>query len=179
VCVLLRPTYAVWLVVFMVGFRGARQPAGSWVFAMPIPPLDAQGLLPVGAHDCTLDELRARFGSFQSTDRRPRLFAKLEDFLVEARGSNVVQSLVVDGSFVTGKADPNDIDLIIVVAAEHDFLAEVSPAAYNVLSKQRVRRRFGFDLLVAREGSVEYRDWTDFFQQVRLEPGRHKGILRV
>ena len=54
-----------------------------------------------------------------------------------------------------------------------------SPTAYNVVSKQRVGRRFGFDLLVAWESSVEYRDWTDFFQQVRLEPGQRKGILRV
>jgi len=146
---------------------------------MPIPQLDAHGLLPVGVHDCTLEELRARFGSFRSTDRRPRLFASFEDFLVEVRASNIVKSLVVDGSFVTGKEAPNDIDLIIVVAAEHDFLADLSPAAYNVLSKQRIRRRFGFDLLVAREGSAEYRDWTEFFQQVRLEPDRQKGILRL
>jgi len=77
------------------------------------------------------------------------------------------------------KAEPNDIDVIIVVAPDHDFFADISPAAYNVLSKQRVHRRFGFDLLVAREDSVEYRDWTDFFQQVRLEPGLRKGILRL
>jgi len=113
------------------------------------------------------------------SDRRPQLFARLEAFLFEAKASRLVVSVVVDGSFVTAKPDPNDIDLIIVVAAEHDFLAEVSPAGYNVLSKQRIRRRFGFDLLVAREGSVEYRDWTDFFQQVRLEPSQRKGILKV
>ena len=144
---------------------------------MPIPPLDKDGLLPAGVHECTLEEIGKRFGCFQSSDQRPRLFVKLEAFLREARASKAARAILVDGSFVTGKARPNDIDLIIVVPREHDFRADLSPAAYNVLSKRLVHRRFGFDLLVAREESVEYDRWVEFFQQVRLEPGRLKGIL--
>ena len=88
-------------------------------------------------------------------------------------------TVLVDGSFVSGKSEPNDIDLIVLVSPTHDFAMDLSPAAYNFLSKQRVRRRFGFDLLLAREGSKEERRWTEFFQQVRLAPGRRKGILRL
>ena len=61
----------------------------------------------------------------------------------------------------------------------HDFSMEFQPSEYNVLSKRRVHRRFGFDLLVARADSEEYRRYVEFFQQVRLEPGRKKGILRI
>lgn len=146
---------------------------------MSIPRLEPSGFLPAGVHNCTLAEIRDRFGTFQGIDRRLKLIAKLEEFIAEARRSGIVRSLVVNGSFVTGKPAPNDIDLIVVVSGEHDFSADLSPAQYNLLSKHRVRRRFGFDLLVAREDSVEYRRWTEFFQQVRLEPGRQKGILRV
>ena len=146
---------------------------------MPIPALDQQGLLPAGIHDCTLDEIKKAFGSFQQSDRRPRLFARLEMFLSEAKGAQLVASVVVDGSFVTAKPEPNDIDLILELAAGHDFAADLSPAAYNVVSKQRVHRRFGFDLLVARENSVEYDRWTEFFQQVRLAPARRKGTVKV
>lgn len=146
---------------------------------MAIPLLDEHGFLPVGVHDCTLDELKGRFGSFQLSDRRPQLFARLEAFLSEARASRLVASVVVDGSFVTAKPEPNDIDLIVELVATHDFAADLSPAEYNVVSKQRVQRRFGFDMLLAREGSVECDRWTEFFQQVRLEPARQKGILRV
>ena len=146
---------------------------------MPIPLLDEHGLLPIGVHECLLDEIKARFGSFQRSDRRPQLFARLEAFLSEARASRLVVSVVVDGSFVTAKPEPNDIDLIVEVVATHDFAADVSMAAYNILSKQRVRRRFGFDLLLARDGSLEAQRWTRFFQQVRLAPGRRKGIVRV
>jgi predicted nucleotidyltransferase len=111
--------------------------------------------------------------------QRPQLFAKFVAFLREAGKSKIIRSILLDGSFVTGKAEPNDIDLIIIVPADHDFLADLSPTTYNVLSKQRVHRRFGFDILVAREGSVEYDRWAEFFQQVRLEPDRQKGILRL
>jgi len=41
---------------------------------MPIPALNEHGLLPAGIHDCTLDELKSRFGSFQISDRRNQLF---------------------------------------------------------------------------------------------------------
>jgi predicted nucleotidyltransferase len=88
------------------------------------------------------------------------LFAKFEEFLAEARASRVVRAILVNGSFVTAKASPNDIDLIVVVPASHDFSADLPPSAYNVLSKLRVRRRFGFDLLVARESSLEYARWS-------------------
>ena len=146
---------------------------------MPIPAFDEHGLLPIGVHDCTLDELKARFGGFQQTDRRPQLCAKLEAFVAEAKAAQIVRHILVDGSFVTAKPDPNDIDLILIVAAEHDSSAELSPAEYNVVSKRRVHRRFGFDMLLAREHSVEQSRWTEFFQEVRLEPGRRKGILRL
>ena len=59
---------------------------------MPIPFLDEHGFLPAGIHDCTLEEIKARFGSFQTTDRRPQLFAKLEAFLAEARAARMVQT---------------------------------------------------------------------------------------
>ena len=99
--------------------------------------------------------------------------------MTEAKVSGLVVAVVVDGSFVSAEPSPNDIDLIVEVAAGHDFSAELSPASYNVLSKPRVHRRFGFDLLVAREGSAERHQWIEFFQQVRLEPELRKGILRV
>ena len=146
---------------------------------MPIPLLDEQGFLPVGVHDCTLDELKGRFGSFQISDRRPQLFARLEAFLSEAKAARLVVSVVVDGSFVTAKPDPNDIDLILVVAPDHSFAADLSPLEYGVLSKRRVQRRHGFDLLVAHADSDEYRRYVRFFQQIRFEPGRFKGILRM
>ena len=144
-----------------------------------IPPFDHNGCLPEGIYDCAVEEVSKRFGSFQSSDWRARLWAKFTEFLREAKACGLIEAVLLDGSFVTAKPDPNDIDLILIVPGNHDFSADFQPSEYNVLSKRQVSRRFGFDLLVARAESEEYRRYVEFFQQVRLEPGRKKGILRI
>ena len=82
---------------------------------MPIPDLNADGLLPEGIYDCTLPEIQARFGAFRGSDRRVRLFSKLREMVEVLKGSGFFEILVVDGSFVTAKEAPNDVDLIAVL----------------------------------------------------------------
>jgi hypothetical protein len=146
---------------------------------MPIPKLNEQGLLPPGIYDCSLEEIGERFGTFQSTDLRPRLYEKLQAFLQQVRSTNLVVAVIVDGSFVTRKHAPGDIDLILVLPSNHDFSAELQPMAYNVLSRRRVSRRYEFDALVARENTREYTEYTADFQRVRGQPHLQKGMLRI
>jgi hypothetical protein len=145
---------------------------------MPIPDLDADGLLPVGVHDCTLVELRQRFGSFQSSDQRCRLYERLEQFVREAKLSGIAKYVIVDGSFVTGKAVPNDIDLIVVVPEGHDFDAKLGALAYNTVSRGQIWRRYRFDAFIAAEGTRQLDEYVSFFQQ-RREDDRLKGMLRL
>jgi hypothetical protein len=119
------------------------------------------------------------FGSFQGSERRPELMKKVKKFLSEAKACGLPRAILIDGSFVTLKPAPNDVDIIVIVPASHDYQADLAPRDYNVLSKSRVRRRFGFDMLVAREGSVELTRYVNFFQQVRFAPQLRKGILKV
>ena len=144
-----------------------------------IPPFNESGCLPEGIYDCTIEEAAERFGGFQGISQRPHLWDRFIEFMREADACKLVDAVPVDGSFVTTKADPNDIDLVLVVPANHDYSADFQPSEYNLLSKRRVHRRFGFDLLVARADSQEFRRYVGFFQQVRLEPGQKKGILRI
>ena len=146
---------------------------------MSIPPLDADGYLPEGLHDCTLDELQRRFGMDVHEECRSLLFSKLHEYVVEIRSTARDLVLLVDGSFVTGKDHPNDVDLILILPHDHDFRTELRPFEYNVLSRRRVSKRYAFDLLVAREDSPELREYIAFFQQVRGDPSRRKGLLRV
>ena len=146
---------------------------------MPIPEFDEHGLLPIGVHDCTAAEVAARFGVFQGNEQRPRLMAKLTDFLKEVRASGIVREVFVDGSFVTEEPSPNDIDLIVVLPSTHDHAADLLPLQYNVVSRKRVRSRFGFDTVSVRQCTTEHAASIEFFQQVRGEPGLRKGILRL
>src|SRR4051812_16918569 len=133
---------------------------------MPIPDFTPEGLLPPGLHECTLDELRARFGFFQSSDRRPRQFEQLERFLAEARQSGLAEAVIVDGSFVTAADEPNDVDLILVLRTDHDFSSALRPFEYNVVSRRQAKRRHGLDMLVAADASGLLREYTRFFGRV-------------
>jgi hypothetical protein len=145
---------------------------------MPIPALDERGLLPAGVHRCSLEEVQARFGQFQSTDRRVHLFQQLQRYVEQARSAAVVRAIVVDGSFVTSKVDPEDIDLMVVLPGDLPG-GELSPVVYNAISKRRIRKTYPFDAFVASDGTVEYQELVEFFAQVKAQPGVQKGLLRV
>ncbi|MBW3599598.1 MAG: hypothetical protein KY475_20290 [Planctomycetes bacterium] len=65
---------------------------------MSIPALDDEGYLPPGVHVATMEELEALFGQFRSSDCRPPLFTKLREFIGEAKATNFVEEVIVDGS---------------------------------------------------------------------------------
>jgi hypothetical protein len=137
---------------------------------MPIPPASAAGLLPSGVFDCTLVEIRERFGSFQGSDHRSRLFARLEGMFQAMRRSGLFEALLVDGSFVTAKAVPNDIDLVAVLKPGHDFERDLPMSEYALVSRNMLRRRFGFDVVVAEPNSALFNTYVEFFGRVRDNP---------
>ena len=146
---------------------------------MPIPPLNQGGLLPVGIHETELDEIRRRFGSFQGSDRRIQLFARLEQLVTELRRSGRFAALIVDGSFVTAKPTPEDIDLVVALRPDHDWNADLAPSDYRLVSRPVLRRRFGFDVLLATDGGGDYERFVEFFSRVREDAAVRKGMLRI
>ena len=146
---------------------------------MPIPQFNEEGLLPEGIHDCTLEEIEFRFGRFLGSDRRPQLWQRFLEFVREVRASGAIEAILLDGSFATAKPDPNDIDIVLAVSALHNFDADLPLALYNVMAQQRVRRRFGFDIVVVNANSEKFEQAVTFFKQVRQRPGAIKGILKL
>ena len=143
------------------------------------------GVLPVGLHDCTIDEVVKAFGQFRRSDRRPQLTEKLLRFVEDARRSGIVSAVILDGSYVTAKDEPNDIDLLLVLQSDFDLKEEMRPLEYNVQSKRMVRKLYGFDVLTAVEGSETYLRLLAFFSRVRPDDPEqqtkqtHKGLLRI
>ena len=52
------------------------------------------------------------------------------------------EAILIDGSFVTEKAVPNDIDLIAVLHPGHDFERDFSMFEYALLSRHLLRQQF-------------------------------------
>ncbi len=144
---------------------------------MPIPELNEDGVLPVGIYDCTLDEIGERFGRFQTTDRRVHLFKKLCDLMKEEQTAGIATEILINGSFITNKAVPGDIDLVIVLPADYNCSLIVAPFIYNAVSKVNLQRRYPFDVFVVEKDSRLYQDQIEFFCKTR--EGQRKGILRI
>lgn len=153
-----------------------------------LPAITEHNLLPPGIHDATIEKVRQHFGTFQKSDRRCRLFEKLTDYVKEVRDAGWDAEVIVDGSFVMSNIDePDDIDLILVLPEDWDMTAEVKPFEYNLISKKRVQKHYGFDVRAVRANSPEKQEWIDFFSKVNpkwcqpysIPIGTKKGIVRV
>src|SRR5438045_575232 len=107
---------------------------------MPLPELNAEGLLPAGIFDCTLEEVCQQFGRFQGSDRRPRLFLRLEELINAMQRSGLFEAILIDASFVTAKPEPNDIDVIAVLPPDHNFERDLPMWQYALVSRSLLQR---------------------------------------
>ena len=141
-----------------------------------IPDFTEDGLLPAGIHQATRDEFRERFARFNRSDRRIRIHDQLDRLLDEAGKSSVVKRLLVAGSFVTAKAEPNDFDAVLVLDASI-VGRDLRPLEYNLVSRKMARRLFGGDVMPGLEGSAALVDYLQFFQTTR--DGQQIGIVEI
>lgn len=141
---------------------------------MPIPAFRPDGYLPVGLHAATEAEVAERFGG--ETERRRDLMARVATWLALARAVQA-RRFLLDGSFVTMKPVPGDVDCACLLPA--DFEDQYTAGA--------VEARRLHDMLVTRQpeeifgafSSQQWSDWVDFFGQTREPDGRRKGVVEV
>jgi hypothetical protein len=90
-----------------------------------IPDLDpTSGRLPFQGADrpygTTVDELRARYvDGTPAGGRRSLIWDAFDVWLRLARGTLPGARLWISGSFITDKAEPSDVDVVLVVSPEH------------------------------------------------------------
>lgn len=89
-------------------------------------------LLEIGRHALSLDELRelcvARFPISKS---RPTIMEGLEKFTSILNDYDIEGEIWVNGSFMTSKIDPNDVDVIVRMTS--DFMDHVTDEQYIVI----------------------------------------------
>ena len=141
-----------------------------------LPAFSKNGLLPAGIHSTTWDEFEQRFVYFDRSDRRFRLFETFRELYRQAKISGIVQQIYVGGSFVTSKAEPNDIDCIVVLDPSIEG-HELRPTEYNLVSLKLARRVFGGDVIPVFEGDLVLGEYIGFFQKTR--GGEPMGIVEI
>ena len=83
------------------------------------PPLRSDGALPPGTHTASLHELLIAYPA--SNSQRQILNDSLTQVVNQVWRLDPDLLILVDGSYVTGKSDPNDIDLLIITAKYNEL----------------------------------------------------------
>ncbi len=141
---------------------------------MPIPPLQYDGFLPPGLHLAEIDEIEDRFG--KNTSRRKDLFVRLRLFVELARHCGALR-MFVNGSFVTAKAEPDDVDVVIWVSGKYYELIEQEDKEAIRLEEMFVKRDPKEPFLV--DTAQEWSGWIEFFSRVRGHLNKRKGLVEV
>ena len=139
-----------------------------------IPVFRDDGYLPEGVHLATEAEVTFRFGT--SSPRRRRLVLRLRRWIELSRQSGAMR-LLVDGSFVTAKESPNDIDAVVLLA--NDFEQHVTRGLEAALELEEMLLTRRPEEIFAAEDIVDWNDWVEFFSRTRESDGRRKGLVEV
>ena len=139
-----------------------------------IPPFRPDGYLPGGIHRCSQTDAIFRFGS--SNRRRRRLVLRLRRWIT--LGQQVgAQRLLVDGSFVTAKEDPQDVDTVIWLPENFRQQLEQEYEPALELEDMLLTRRP--EELFAAEDETDWQAWISFFSRTREADGRRKGLVEI
>lgn len=121
------------------------------------------------------------FGSYNG--RRIELFSKFQQFVALARSFELFSTIFLDGSFVTDKAAPGDIDVVLVIPRAHVAQLIAHPNARQIMNTHRIKQTFEVHLFIQPPPS----GMVEFFQSLRpdeairrnVAPDQRRGILEV
>jgi len=131
-----------------------------------LPPFDEHGNLPPGCHLARVEEIISRFGC-GSVEREVQIRELVE--MIEWAREHGVYRLVINGSFVTEKRQPNDVDVVL--------LPHPSVQGWEgLIDLERANWPFLQVMVAADEADLE-RWATDDFGTDR--EGRRKGVVEV
>jgi len=139
-----------------------------------IPEFRDDGCLPEGLHLAIEAEITFRFGT--ATSRRRRLALRLRRW-IELSRTVAAKRLFVDGSFVTAKPAPNDVDAVVWLG--DDFVDRVSRGDVEAVELEMMLVTRQPEEIFAAEDRRDWDDWVEFFSRTREADGRRKGIVEV
>ena len=139
-----------------------------------IPPLRPDGYLPEGLCVGSEAEVTFRFGS--SNRRRRRLVLRLRRW-IELGWQVGAERLLVDGSFVTAKEEPHDIDTVILLP--QDFTQQLAREYEPALELEGMLLTRRPEEIFAAEDETDWEEWVEFFSRTREPDGRRKGLVEI
>lgn len=154
--------------------------------------LGSNGYLPTGRHVVTPEDVQTHFvDSFPESVTRARLYARWRRHWASLDSVLPILSQWVDGSYVTSKVDPGDIDVITFLDGEaFDNLAgPIQDMAAALLAGKNTKAVWGIDsypVFVFPDGhpsksneTTASAEWDAWWSRVRDDDDQSKGYLEV
>jgi hypothetical protein len=85
--------------------------------------------------------------------------------------------LLIDGSFVTAKSEPNDVDAVVLLP--DDFGEQVTANSDAALELEEMLLTRRPEEIFAAEDQGDWEAWIEFFGRTRELDGRRKGLVEV
>ena len=144
---------------------------------MALPNLNHAGELPIGIYQATIDEVIAQFGS--GTLQREIVTARLQRIYQIVNDTGNLQRLIIFGSYVTAKPEPNDVDVVIIF--NDDFnLTVCSDEAKRLLNHQQAENEFGASIFWIRPSLLLFETLDEFIESWQVKrDGTRRGIIEV
>jgi predicted nucleotidyltransferase len=144
--------------------------------AMVLTAFNEEGDLTPGVHRATLREVLERFG--QGSVQRCAVAERLNRLHQQVVGTGQLARFVVFGSFVTSKAEPNDVDVLLLMEDTFD-LAAVTGEAALVFQHLEAEAHFGASVFwTKRSGALGGEQAMIEYWQARREGGQ-RGIVEI
>lgn len=140
----------------------------------PIPKFRDDGYLPDGLYIASLADVCSRFGV--GNRQRRRLTFRLIRWVELALAVNA-KRLFVDGSFVTAKEHPGDVDA--VVQLPNDFRDQLNNGSDVAIELEEMLLTRQPQEIFAAEDDRDWDDWLEFFSRTREADHRRKGLIEV
>jgi hypothetical protein len=144
---------------------------------MPLPEFDSVGDLPEGVHQATMDEIRARFG--HGTPQRQAVTARLLRIYHLAAATGELDRVIIFGSYITTKPDPNDVDVILVMSDDFEVHA-YDEATRRLFDHTQAAEAFGASIFWLRPSMLFLETLEEFIEhwQIKRDLTR-RGIVEV
>ena len=142
-----------------------------------LPPSNEMGDLPPGVHLAILDEIIDSFG--YGSEQRQLVTRRLLHIHTLAARTGYLDRMIIFGSYVTDKASPNDVDIILVM--KDDFrLENCSIEAKGLFDHSTAQARYGASIFWVRPGLLIRETIENFISYWQIKrDGSKRGIVEV
>ncbi|HEV2912631.1 MAG TPA: hypothetical protein VGX92_04885 [Pyrinomonadaceae bacterium] len=144
---------------------------------MPLPNFNRAGDLPEGLHRATIDETLARFGT--GPPKRQAVAVQLRRIYALARETGRLERFIIFGSFITGKPEPNDVDIVLIM--RDDFvLGDCDKETGKLFNHMQAEEEFKANIFWIRPSMIVLESLDQFIEHWQVKRDRtRRGIVEV